>query len=86
VVKELQEVSSVAKVILLDPMVHFRSYTQGGNHKGLSRNYDPTQNRATTSEEGLTWVAPTSYVGVAQRQEARTIRHQSYCQYIRQGI
>jgi hypothetical protein len=35
----------------------------------LSQNYDPTQNRATASEEGPTWVAPTSYVGVAMRQE-----------------
>jgi hypothetical protein len=36
----------------------------------LSQNYDPARDRATITETSSNWVAPTSYVGVAQRQEA----------------
>jgi hypothetical protein len=35
----------------------------------LSQNYDPTRDRATITRASPNWVAPTSYVGVAQRQE-----------------
>jgi hypothetical protein len=47
----------------------------------LSHNYYPTRDRATITKASHNWVAPTSYVGVAQRQEAMTIRHRRYYLY-----
>jgi hypothetical protein len=47
----------------------------------LSHNYYPTRDRATITKASPNWVAPTSYVGVAQRQEAMTIRHRRYYLY-----
>jgi hypothetical protein len=47
----------------------------------LSQDFDPNLDRATISEADPNWVAPTSYVGVAKRQEAMTIRRRSYYLY-----
>jgi len=35
----------------------------------LSQNYDPNRDRGTMMDADPNWVAPTSHVGVAQRQE-----------------
>jgi hypothetical protein len=57
-------------------------YVEAGVPK-LCQNCDPNGNRATISEPGPKWVAPTSHVGVAKRQEVTVTSRCTYYEWLR---